>query len=253
MRYHDRKRESRSKSRSDSLYPGLGHLCHALSWCTISQRHCHRVWCAKRWAAPSHGRQESKRCRPNTDQEFRSVKHADPEMRTDCLELPLKLGEVPTANLKLLSEERESKLQHRYAVVVQHLFSYWIHSCPTKSKSAVDTMTSWQQFRPASARPRRIDPDNSQEFTCVCEDSSLNRDTSTPYRSYQGPRTSPCLPACIPTPKLRHGSSSSSASCSHIIASCFCTSPGGNIRRWNPVLLHSHLAECGTQNRQRTL
>ena len=45
-----------------------------------------------------------------------------------------KIGDVFTARREVLNEENESHVQHRYAVVVQDLHSYWFQSYPTKSK-----------------------------------------------------------------------------------------------------------------------
>ena len=47
------------------------------------------------------------------------------------------------------SEENESRLQRRYAVVVQDLCSKWIHCCPKRNQTAPDTME--QRFLPPEA------------------------------------------------------------------------------------------------------
>ena len=54
------------------------------------------------------------------------------------------VGDATTADQRVLNEENDSRLQHRYAVVVQDLDFYEIQSCPTKNKSAQETMKSLQ-------------------------------------------------------------------------------------------------------------
>ena len=48
-------------------------------------------------------------------------------------------GDVITADHKILSEESESRNNHRYAVVVQDLATQWIQSYPCKAKSSRET------------------------------------------------------------------------------------------------------------------
>ena len=49
---------------------------------------------------------------------------------------PQTFGDAMTADHKVLSEENESRLQHRYAAVVEDLYSYWIQRNPTINKIA---------------------------------------------------------------------------------------------------------------------
>ena len=46
------------------------------------------------------------------------------------------------------SEDSESRLQHRYAIVVQSCYSHWIHMYPTENRSAVNTKQILQKFMP---------------------------------------------------------------------------------------------------------
>ena len=48
-------------------------------------------------------------------------------------------GDLIAADHKVLSEESESRHNHRYAVVVQDLATQWIQSYPCKSKSSQGT------------------------------------------------------------------------------------------------------------------
>ena len=51
-----------------------------------------------------------------------------------------------TADHKVLSEKCESRNNHRYAVVVQHLATKWIQSYPCKTKTSLETQRSLQNF-----------------------------------------------------------------------------------------------------------
>ena len=48
-------------------------------------------------------------------------------------------GDLITADHKVLSEESESRNNHRYAVVVQDLATQWIQSYPCKTKTSRET------------------------------------------------------------------------------------------------------------------
>ena len=45
------------------------------------------------------------------------------------------VGDLVTADRKILSEESKSRNNHRYAVVVQDVATQWIHSYPCKTKN----------------------------------------------------------------------------------------------------------------------
>ena len=55
-------------------------------------------------------------------------------------------GDTITADHKVLREENESRLQHRYAVLVQELPLNGDKSCPCRTGTAQDTMRSLQRF-----------------------------------------------------------------------------------------------------------
>ena len=55
-------------------------------------------------------------------------------------------GDLITANHKVLSEESESRNNHRYAVVVQDLATQWLQSYPCKTKTSQETQKSLMKF-----------------------------------------------------------------------------------------------------------
>ena len=94
-----------------------------------------------------------------------------------------KNGDLITADHKVLSDNCESRNNHRYAVVVQDLATQWIQEYPCKTKSSQETQRSLQKFLEPDKKPKVIYTDNSLEFGKSCEDLSWNHCTSTPHRS----------------------------------------------------------------------
>ena len=92
-------------------------------------------------------------------------------------------GDLITADHKVLSDNCESRNNHRYAVVVQDLATQWIQSHPCKTKTSQETQRSLQKFLEPNRKPKVIYTDNSLEFGKACEDLSWNHCTSTPHRS----------------------------------------------------------------------
>ena len=92
-----------------------------------------------------------------------------------------KFGDLITADHKVLSDNCESRNNHRYAVVVQDLATQWIQAYPCKTKTSQETQRSLQKF--LKPEPKVIYRDNSLEFCKDCEDLSWNHCTSTPHRS----------------------------------------------------------------------
>ena len=92
-------------------------------------------------------------------------------------------GDLMTADHKVLSENCESRNNHRYAVVVQDLATRWIQAYPCKTKTSQETQKSLQKFLEPNGKPEVIYIDNSLEFGKACEDLSWNHCTSTPHRS----------------------------------------------------------------------
>ena len=93
------------------------------------------------------------------------------------------VGDLITADHKVLSDNCESRNNHRYAVVVQDLATQWIQAYPCKTKTSQETQRSLQKFLEPDRKPKVIYTDNSLEFGKACEDLSWNHCTSTPHRS----------------------------------------------------------------------
>ena len=92
-------------------------------------------------------------------------------------------GDFITADHKVLSDNCESRNNHRYAVVVQDPATQWIQAYPCKIKTSQETQRSLQKFLEPERNPKVIYTDNSLEFGKACEDLSWNHCTSTPHRS----------------------------------------------------------------------
>ena len=93
------------------------------------------------------------------------------------------VGDLITADHKILSEKSESRDNHRYAVVVRDLATQWLHSYPCKTKTSQETQKNLMKFLEPTRKPKVIDIDNSLEFGKSCEELSWNHCTSTPHRS----------------------------------------------------------------------
>ena len=94
-----------------------------------------------------------------------------------------KYGDMTTADHNVLSDNCESRNNHRYALVVQDLATQWIQAYPCKTKTSQETEKSLRKFLEPSEKPKVIYADNSLEFGKSCEDLSWNHRTSTPHRS----------------------------------------------------------------------
>ena len=92
-------------------------------------------------------------------------------------------GDLITADHKVLSDNCESRNNHRYAVVMRDLATQWIQAYPCKTKTSQETQRSLQKFLEPERNPKVIYTDNSLEFGKACEDLSWNHCTSTPHRS----------------------------------------------------------------------
>ena len=71
-----------------------------------------------------------------------------------------KFGDLITADHKVLSDNCESRNNHRYAVVVQDLATQWILSYPCKNKTSQETQRSLQKFLEPERKPQVIYTDN---------------------------------------------------------------------------------------------
>ena len=92
-------------------------------------------------------------------------------------------GYLVTADHKVLSDNCESRNNHRYAVVVQDLVTQWIQTYPCKTKTSQETQRSLQKFLEPNGKPKVIYTNDSLDFGKACEDLSWNHCTSTPQRS----------------------------------------------------------------------
>ena len=63
-----------------------------------------------------------------------------------------KLGDLVTADRNVLNEEDESRNNHRYAVVVQHLATEWTRACPCTAKTSQETQKESNEVPGAEAR-----------------------------------------------------------------------------------------------------
>ena len=95
----------------------------------------------------------------------------------------MNFGDLITTDHKVLSDNCESRNNHRYAVVVQDLATQWIQAYPCKNKTSQETQRSLQKFLEPERKPKVIYTDNSLEFGKACENLSWNHCTSTPHRS----------------------------------------------------------------------
>ena len=73
-------------------------------------------------------------------------------------------GDLITADHKVLSDNCESRYNHRYAVVVQHPATQSIQAYPCKNKTSQETHGSLQKFLEPERKPEVIYTDNSLEF-----------------------------------------------------------------------------------------
>ena len=64
-----------------------------------------------------------------------------------------KFGHFVTADHRVLNEGRESRDNHRYAVVVQDLATQWIQCYPCFTKSSHETEKSLRKFLEPSQKP----------------------------------------------------------------------------------------------------
>ena len=83
-----------------------------------------------------------------------------------------KFGDLMTADHKVLSDNCEFRINHRYAVLVQDLATQWIQVYPCKNKTSQETQRSLQKFLEPERKLKVIYTDNSLEFDKACEDLS---------------------------------------------------------------------------------
>ena len=79
-------------------------------------------------------------------------------------------GDLITADHKVLSDNCESRNNHRYAAVVQDLATQWIQAYPCKTKTSQETQRSLQKFLEPNRKPKVIYTAFSLEFGKACEE-----------------------------------------------------------------------------------
>ena len=65
-------------------------------------------------------------------------------------------GDLITADHTVLSDNCESRNNHRYAVVVQDLATQWIQAYPCKNKTSQETQRSLQKFLEPERKPKSV-------------------------------------------------------------------------------------------------
>ena len=70
-------------------------------------------------------------------------------------------GDLITANHKVLSEESQTRNNHRYAVMVQDLATQWLQSYPCETKTSWETQKSPMKFLEPTRKPKVIYSDTS--------------------------------------------------------------------------------------------
>ena len=91
-----------------------------------------------------------------------------------------KYGDLITAEHNVLNEGRESRNNHRYAVVVQVLATQWN---PCQTKTSQETEMNLRKFQKPSQKPKVIHTYNLLEFGKYCEELSWNHRTTSLHRS----------------------------------------------------------------------
>ena len=92
-------------------------------------------------------------------------------------------GYLIAADHKVLSENFESRNNHRYPVVVQDLATQWIQAYPCKTKTSQETQRSLKSSWSPTGILKSFTLTIPLEFGKACEDLSWNHCTSTPHRS----------------------------------------------------------------------
>ena len=90
-------------------------------------------------------------------------------------------GDKIPADQKILNEERESRLQHRYAFVVQDLATKWLQNNLCKTTASQNTVNSLRKFLEPEEDPE-VENTDFVGIRQACEDF-WNHCTSTPHRS----------------------------------------------------------------------
>ena len=93
------------------------------------------------------------------------------------------IGDLITADHKVLNGGGESRNNHWCATVVQDSATQWLQPYPSKTKTSQETERSLRKFPEPSEKSKVIFANNSVEFGKPCEEISWNHCTSKPHRS----------------------------------------------------------------------
>ena len=104
----------------------------------------------------------------------------NPDDQADRIEIADTFGDMVTADQKVLNEEQQSKLHHKYAVVVQALATPWIQSYPCNTKLGPGSQRSLRKFLRPEENTGSIYLENSLELIKACEELNWNHERSTP-------------------------------------------------------------------------
>ena len=100
----------------------------------------------------------------------------NPDDRADSTKIADGFDNMMTADHKILNEDQESIMHHKYAMVVQDLATRMIHSYPCKNTSAQETTRSLRNFRHPEENPISSYTDNLLEFIKACEELNWNHE-----------------------------------------------------------------------------
>ena len=89
-------------------------------------------------------------------------------------------GNLITAHHKILSEESESRNNHRFVVVVPDLATEWLQSYPCKAKTSQETQKSLTKFLAPTRKPKVIYTGKQLMAICCHRRGGVN---STPHTS----------------------------------------------------------------------
>ena len=105
-----------------------------------------------------------------------------PETHVDNLLSPKGFGKMITTDNNILDLEDEFWAQHRYALITQDLFSYWMRSFPAMIQNSVDIVKCLQRCMLPALKSWRSYTDNPMEFANPSTALAWTHDTSTPHR-----------------------------------------------------------------------
>ena len=88
-----------------------------------------------------------------------------PDARGDRIHLPHKFVDAITADFQVLNDECESRLQHRYAVVVPRQLFLLDPNLPTEQQNCERDIEKFAKHRAARSETRHY---SHKEFSCIC-------------------------------------------------------------------------------------